>query len=458
LHEGAESAAAFAELLCLALGFTPMRSHPRLRAAAARLTVLLGLAGALASLAGCGSELARGEEASAGAGPDATCAQTVMSTLGSVLQRVYEEGVTSERTLSAAHMIERDVPLREAVEAGDAAAARRAASALLHTGHMTDLDVTVAGRRLVSVGGPALAPLHGTISNLAGRKIASYLTSVWSDSGFSSEASGVAEGLVSLRAGNRSVGGTLHLADGPLPAQGSLTHGGIAYQYASFPGSAYPSGSLRIYLLKPLSAVEKLCRGSEGDTQVATLRRVAELIYEGEAGPRTLVQIRRVQHDSSLLAAVARRDPAGTREAVEALLHHHLVRLRVTTGDTLLADVGGPWVLAPVHADLRLHGHRIGSIVLSIQDDEGYLRLTHRLAGLAVLMYMKAPGAPPSAKSQLVKNSLGAGGQQSLELRSVPASGPFTYRGKSYRVFTLRAEAFPSGPLTIRVLVPQPYS
>ncbi len=435
-----------------------MRTRPRLRSAANRIVLLLCLAGALASLAGCGSELARGEEARAGAGPSTLCARTVMGTLGDVLQRVYEEGVSSERTLSAAHLIERNVPLREAIEAHDAAAARRAATALLHTGHMTNLEVTVAGRRLVSLGAGALAPLRGTIAGAAGRKIATYLTSVWSDSGFSSEASGVAEGLVSLRAGSRSAGGTLPLPEGKLPPQGSLSHGGIAYEYTSFLGSAYPSGDLRIYLLKPVSAVESLCRDSEADTQAATLRRVAELIYEGEAGPRTLVQVHRVQHDGALLEAVARRDPVSTRAAVEALLHHHLVRLRVAAGGSLLADVGGPCVLAPVRANLRLHGRKIGSIVVSIQDDEGYLRLTHRLAGLDVLMYMRAPGAPASSKPQLVKNSLGPGRPGSLALESVPASGAYSYRGRAFRVFTLRAEAFPSGPLTIRVLVPQPYS
>ena len=39
----------------------------------------------------------------------------------------------------------------------------------------------------------------------------------------------------------------------------------------------------------------------------------------------------------------------------------------------------------------------------------------------------------------------------------IPASGFYEYRGRPYRVFTVNASAFPSGPLTIRVLVPLPY-
>ena len=81
---------------------------------------------------------------------------------------------------------------------------------------------------------------------------------------------------------------------------------------------------------------------------------VATLIYAGEAGRRTLPQVRRVQHDQALLQAVASRDQAATRQAIVGLLNQHIVRLRVSAGGGLLSDVGGPFVLAPVRADLRL--------------------------------------------------------------------------------------------------------
>jgi hypothetical protein len=61
-------------------------------------------------------------------------------------------------------------------------------------------------------------------------------------------------------------------------------------------------------------------------------------------------------------------------------------------------------------------------------------------------MYMNAP------HEQLVKNSLGP------EPGSVPDSGPYEYRGRSFRVFTIHASAFPSGPLRINVLIPIPYA
>jgi hypothetical protein len=409
----------------------------------------------LVLLAGCGSGVATGTRASAS--QPASCPETVMATLASVLDRVYREGISSERTASAEHMIQRSAALRAAIETGDPKAASAAVRGLIATGHMTNVRVTTSsGRRLVDAGGPALAPIHGTITGASGRPIATYLASVWSDHGFISEGSGVAEGIVVLRAGSRTIGGPHVLPAGPLPAFGTTTWRGTSYQYSSVPATAYPSGSpVQIYLLKTLAGTEPLCGAGAEDTQVNTLARIARLIYDGEVGPRTLPQVRRVQRDQALLQAVAARDPAAVKRASEALLHHHLVRLRVSAGGKLLYDLGGPYVLGPVRAPLRLHGREIGSIVVSIQDDEGYLRLTRRLAGLSVLMYMRGPGGG----MQLVKNSLGKGGRgEAPALTAVPASGSYVFRGRRYRVITVDAEAFPSGPLTIRVLVPMPYT
>jgi hypothetical protein len=414
----------------------------------ARIGILLAL---LLALAGGGSGLALGLE-TRGTEPT-TCPQTVMSTLASVLGRVYREGISSERTLSAEHMIERSASLRTAIEANDPAGAAKAIRALIATGHMTNVQITTSsGRRLASVGPAALAPLEGTITGTGGRPIATYLASVWSDHGFISEGSGVAEGVVVLRKGTHSIGGTIALPAGTLPAAGTTRLRGVDYQFSSLPARAFPDGApVQIYLLKTVAATEALCGASSEDTQVNTLARIARLIYEGERGPRTLPQVRRVQRDPAMLAAVAARDVHGVKEAAETLLHHHLVRLRVSAGGKLLYDLGGPYVLGPVHAELRLHGRTIGNIVVSIQDDEGYLRLTQRLAGLSVLMYMRGT----DGRTHLVKNSLGPGAGP---LSSVPASGSYTFKGSRYRVVTVDAEAFPSGPLTIRVLIPMPYS
>jgi hypothetical protein len=409
----------------------------------------LAMLAMLVTLGGCGKggngSSARTAVAEGPAKP-ATCAATVLATLRHVAMRIYREGISSERTGSAAHLIAASSSLREAVERADPAAARAAAQALVAGGHVTNLRVMGGGHVLADVGGPAVAPLHGTLKGSNGQPIGTYVASVWADEGLIAETNGVTGGRVALRVDGRSVGGSLDLPPGPLPPKGTLKLGHRRYEYTSFHAEAYPSGALRVYLLRPIRTTAGLCGSTAEDTAVNTLSHIASLIYAGEAGGRTLPQVRRVQQDQALLRAVAARDPLATKAAVEALLTEHIVRLRVSAGESLLADVGGPFVLAPVTAPLRLGGRTIGSLVLSIQDDEGYLRLTRRLVGLRVLMYMN-PAHP-----QLVKNSLGP------SPGTVPASGSYEYRGRSFRVFTVNARAFPSGPLTIRVLVPIPYS
>jgi len=395
------------------------------------------------ALAGCGSATKR----ASAEGPPKSCQATVLDTLGRVLMRIYRQGIFSERTASAHHMIEASLPLRRALETDSPTAARAAAQELIATGHMTNLRITRGTHRLVELGGPALTPFGGTIKDAQGKTLGTYLTSVWSDTGFIAEGNGVAEGLVALRSGSTQIAGALALPPGPLGSEGTVTINGVPYQYASFPGAAYPSGRISVFLLRSVSSTSALCGSSGLETTANTLGRIANLIYTAEGGRRTLTQIRRVQRDQPLLQAVARRDPLAARTAVEALLHKHLVRLRVLASDgSLLVDDGGPYVLAPVNAPLRLGGHKIGSIVLSIQDDEGYKRLLGRLVGLKVLMYMG-----DAAHQKLVKNSLGP------NPGDVPASGDYSYRGSDFRVFTVHAEAFPSGPLTIRVLIPIPY-
>jgi hypothetical protein len=372
------------------------------------------------------------------------CAATVLADLGRVLRRVYHEGIGSERTVVARRAIAASAALRTAVEAGNPAAARAAVRELVAHGHMTDLMVMRGSHVLARAGGAAVAPISGVVTGADGRPIATYIASVWSDEGLVQESDGLAEAHIALRVGGHSVGGSLRLPPGPLPSEGRLVIHHVPYAYTSYPATAYPAGAMRVSVVRSLGSIAHLCGANSEQTTVKTLSRVAHLIYEGEAGQRTRPQVLRVQHDPALLAAVARRDPLGARQAVESLLNQHIVRLRVQLpGGALLTDVGGPYVLAPVSAPLRLSGRGIGRFTLSIQDDEGYMRLARRLAGLKVLMYMG---------SELVKNSLGP------EPPPVPDGGRYSYRGASYRVYTIHARAFPSGPLTIHVLIPIPYA
>src|SRR2546423_15404585 len=80
-----------------------------------RSTALLAL---LAAFAGCGSSLKGSARASGADGP-ASCAETVLDTLGRVVARVYHQGLSGERTAAARRLIARSAAPPDAVRAGD---------------------------------------------------------------------------------------------------------------------------------------------------------------------------------------------------------------------------------------------------------------------------------------------------------------------------------------------------
>jgi hypothetical protein len=357
--------------------------------------------------------------------------------------RVYHEGVFSERTASATYLVEHSRALRNAIERNDLAAVRAAAHALLATHHMTDLEITREGRLLADIGAAhAIAPLHGSIADATGAPVAGFVTTVWADSGFVGETQGLAQGSVAIRQNGKTIAGSARLPSGRLPAQGSLRLAGVAYRYVSLPVAVYPAGRARAYLLRPASSLAPLCASTATQTTVNTFSHVAALIYSGEQGPRARLQVRRAQHNPPLLQAVARHEREAARRAIDALLSEHIVRIRVDADGALFEDVGGPHVLAPLRALLRMNGHQIGTLVLSVQDDLGYLKLAQRLAGVKVVIH-RGP--------QLVMSSFRS------PPADLPASGPVRFDGHEYRVFTLYAEAFPAGRLRISELVPIPF-
>jgi hypothetical protein len=140
---------------------------------------------------------------------------------------------------------------------------------------------------------------------------------------------------------------------------------------------------------------------------------------------------------------VAAGDPVAARAAVRSIVfnHLHIVRLRVIHDGRVLSDVGGPFVLAPISGNLRLHGRLVGRYVLSIQDDVGYVKLAGRLAGLQVVMR--------SGGRQVMSSLSPASG-------SIPRQGTLTFAGVTYVTHTIDGVAFPSGPLQIYLLARRP--
>lgn len=173
---------------------------------------------------------------------------------------------------------------------------------------------------------------------------------------------------------------------------------------------------------------------------------VAQGIYRDELSGAEVQEDRlQVQENGPLLGALESGDQGATREAVEKLVysHTHIVRLRVTRGSTVLADVGGPYIIAPVTGVLRAHGRTLGRYVLSVQDDLGYVKLETRFIGVPVVLRAGEKQIPVE-------------GQLAPAPAAIPAHGPISFHGVPYQAYSFAASAFPSGPLRVSLLVPLP--
>jgi hypothetical protein len=173
--------------------------------------------------------------------------------------------------------------------------------------------------------------------------------------------------------------------------------------------------------------------------------KVARRIYTGELrGSEVSANAARVSGDSELRKALAGSDEAGVYAAVHRLVytpHWHIVRLRVVKNGRVIADVGGPYVVAPVSGPLKWHGRTLGSYVMSVQDDAGYMKLVSHFVGVPIDLYVSAAFVmgtlqpPPPSWSD----------DQSA-----------TLAGHTYQTHVLSALAFPTGTLHATLFVPKP--
>ena len=188
-----------------------------------------------------------------------------------------------------------------------------------------------------------------------------------------------------------------------------------------------------------------------GASTTATLETVdgmvASNIDRGElGGSETQADLEHVEAAPDLLAAVAADNARATEKAVERLVYHqgwHIVRLRVLdSSGNLLADFGGPAVIAPVPGVLRsAAGATIGTFVMSVQDDVGFTKLEVRAIGDPIGIYVGG----------LLVAQLGGSFP-----KQEPAGTDVLLRGVHYAADRLTFTAFPIGTLDAVIAVPAP--
>jgi hypothetical protein len=403
-----------------------------------------GFAAAIALLlAGCGSAAAtRSAVPVASVGTSAAivpaeCAGTVASALGEVGERIYREAATGGNVEQAVHRLQSSAALASAVRSGNASATHAALESLL-LNQIVGVEVLGGGHVLATAGsGRAIAPVSGSIPGTNAR----FILSVQADRTYLQVARQVTGAQILLLDGTRRLDGTI---TGPpaasLPMSGPVSVAGQSFQVFSLAGTSYPSGLLRVAVLVPSAAIA--CPGSAAQARVETMGHVGERIYQEELHSQNVsATVRHMEGSASFRRAVAAANPVATRAAIVSFFgqHIHVVRVRVTIANRLLVDLGGPFVLAPVHGTLRSNGRVIGHFAMAIQDDAGYLKLAHLFTGAEVLM---------RTGGRQVMGTLSPGPA------SVPARGQVSYAGRSYEAYSFTGEAFPSGPLRLSLLIP----
>ncbi len=224
---------------------------------------------------------------------------------------------------------------------------------------------------------------------------------------------------------------------------------GLGLLLAACIPAASPSGlaSARASTGAGVSARKPTSCGSQAPEALADAAGAVGIrIYRNETGgSETLSDRRQIETYTPLLSAMANGDRTATEQAVDTLVfsHTHIVRLRVVHQGSVFADIGGPYILAPVTGTLHYKGQAVGRYVMSVQDDLGYVKLVSRLIGVPLALRSGSQTIP-------VQGVVAPG------LASIPDHGPVHYKGAVYQAFSFDARAFPSAPLRVSLLVPIP--
>jgi hypothetical protein len=370
------------------------------------------------------------------------CADAVARALGEIAENVYRELAGGRIALPATERIASSPALIAAVQAKNPAGARAALKPLLR-GQLVRVRVSVAGHTFVEYGGAnAIAPVSAPLKNLEGRTIGTITAAEEGVFGYAGTLFAITKARVFARAGDRPLGGSGSPAPSSIPNKGEMTYDGTRYAVYSFPGTGFPTAKLRTYVLAPIPAASA-CASTPAQTAADAIGATAMRIYRQEqTGAATRAVVLAFERSHAFQEAVATDNPLATRAAIVAFFEGtlHVVRVRATLGEKLVADVGGPHVLAPIRGDVRnAHGQIVGHFLLSVQDDLGYVILAQRFAGAQVFL---------SQNKQLVL------GSTSFLPPSIPKHGEMLYRGIRYYTYSFTAEAFPKGTLEVSLLIP----
>ncbi len=200
--------------------------------------------------------------------------------------------------------------------------------------------------------------------------------------------------------------------------------------------------------LPPSPAAAARARGHRRSRIDATVASAQATYYGETKGPKLREELGRIARDPILLSALRRGDAAAAQAEADAQLNSplnhtaHVTRITVIRGSRVLVNAtvnaDGVFVCAPGVRVLRSHGRPLGTLLVSIQDVTGFVKLVHRL----------------TLAQALVR---GGSGRERASLRAaahvpLPASGRVTIAGRPYLVRSFSETGWGDEPLTVWVL------
>jgi len=188
----------------------------------------------------------------------------------------------------------------------------------------------------------------------------------------------------------------------------------------------------------------KACASASAAISAVDMAAARHIYADELRGGETKADIGHITSSQALLSAMAGPNPAAVHAAVHALVYAprwHIVRLRVLKAGKVLADIGGPYIIAPVTGTLRWHGRTVGTYVMSVQDDVGFVKLVSRFIGTPIDIY---------------RNGSFLMGTLKPAPQAVSNGATVTAGGGTYRATVMQAAAFPSGSLEIALFTKEP--
>ena len=214
-------------------------------------------------------------------------------------------------------------------------------------------------------------------------------------------------------------------------------------------GSTHTDSTARGEASAPAPSESATAAGGARSGVIAAAVRVAAGTYARETrGSKLRRETGRIARDAVLLRALAAgKLSAAQAEAQSQLLSpanhsEHVTRISVVDGPHVLVNAtlnsDGTFVVAPARVTLTLQGRHLGTLLVSIQDVTGFVKLVQRRTLASVVV---------RGTSGQVRASAAAAARARL-----PLSGTATIAGRRYLVRSLRELGWGGEPLTVWIL------